>query len=49
MTYALEVSDKTPDEWAHAITTGMSCLRAVWANGGGVLIGDHQERSSPRA
>jgi MazG C-terminal domain len=40
MTYALEVSGTTPGEWVHAITTGLSCLRAVWANGGGVLIGD---------
>jgi hypothetical protein len=40
MTYALEVSSKTPGEWEHAITTGLGCLRAVWANGGGVLVGD---------
>jgi len=45
MTYALEVSDKTPGEWAHAITTGLSCLRAVWANGGGVLVGDLRQKT----
>jgi hypothetical protein len=45
MTYALEVSDKTSGEWAHAITTGLSCLRAVWANGGGVLVGDLRQRT----
>jgi hypothetical protein len=45
MTYALEVSEKSPEEWAHAITTGLSCLRAVWANGGGILVGDLRERT----
>lgn len=45
MTYALEVSGKTPGEWAHAITTGLSCLRAVWANGGGVLVGDLRQKT----
>ncbi len=45
MTYALEVSDKTSGEWTHAITTSLSCLRAVWANGGGVLVGDRRQRT----
>jgi hypothetical protein len=30
---------------AHAITTGLGCLRAVWAAGGGVLVGDLRQRS----
>ena len=45
MTYALEVGERTPDEWAHAITTGLKCLRAVWANGGGILVGDLSQRT----
>lgn len=38
MTYALEVSTRSRDEWAHAVTTGLGCLRAVWAAGGGVRL-----------
>jgi hypothetical protein len=45
MTYALEVSGRSREEWAHAITTGLGCLRAVWAAGGGVLVGDLRDRS----
>jgi hypothetical protein len=40
MTYALEVSARTRDEWAHAIRTGLRCLRSAWLNGGGILHGD---------
>jgi hypothetical protein len=40
MTYALEVSARSRDDWAHAITTGLGCMRAVWVAGGGVLTGD---------
>jgi len=40
MTYALEVSVRTRDDWAHAIHTGLGCLRAVWLSGGGTLHGD---------
>jgi hypothetical protein len=45
MTYALEVSSRSRAEWAHAITTGLGCLRAVQAHGGGVLTGDLRERT----
>lgn len=45
MTYALEVSACSREEWVHAITTGLGCLRAVWAAGGGVLVGDLRQRS----
>jgi hypothetical protein len=45
MTYALEVSARSRDEWAHAITTGLGCMRAVWTAGGGVLTGDLWRRS----
>jgi hypothetical protein len=45
MTYGLEVSVRSRAEWAHAIVAGLGCLRAVWANGGGVLTGDLAERS----
>lgn len=45
MTYALEVSARTRDEWAHAIRSGLSCLRAVWLHGGGILRGDLLTRS----
>lgn len=45
MTYALEVSVRSRDEWAHAITTGLGCLRAVRAAGGGILDADLLDRS----
>lgn len=45
MTYALEVSARTGDEWAHSISTGLKCLRAVWQYGGGILRGDLEARS----
>lgn len=45
MTYALEVAGRAREEWAHAITTGLGCLRSVWAAGGGVLVGDLRQRS----
>lgn len=45
MTYALEVSARSRAEWAHAIRSGLGCLRAVWLNGGGVLRGDLAMRS----
>jgi hypothetical protein len=45
MTYALEVSGRSREEWAHAISTGLGCLRAVWSAGGGVLVGDLRERT----
>jgi hypothetical protein len=45
MTYALEVSARSREEWAHAISTGLGCLRAVWLHGGGVLRGDLGDRS----
>lgn len=45
MTYALEVSMRSRDEWAHAIHTGLRCLDAVWENNGGVLLGDLTTRS----
>jgi hypothetical protein len=45
MTYALEVSARSSSEWAHAILSGLGCLRAVWLNGGGVLRGDLAARS----
>jgi MazG C-terminal domain len=44
MTYALEVAARDRAEWAHAIRTGLACLRAVWQHGGGVLTGDLGER-----
>lgn len=40
MTYGLEVSARSTQDWAHAIGTGLACLRAVWSHGGGVLLGD---------
>lgn len=40
MTYELEVSARSRDEWAHAIRTGLGCLRAAWVHGGGVLHGN---------
>lgn len=45
MTYALEVSARTPDEWAHAISSGLACLRGAWQHGGGILHGDLDSRS----
>jgi hypothetical protein len=45
MTYALEVSARSRAEWVYAIRCGLSCLRAVWENGGGVLRGDLAARS----
>jgi hypothetical protein len=45
MTYALEASVRRPEEWAHAISTGIRCLRAVWLHGGGSLRGDLETRS----
>ena len=45
MTYALEVSARTRDEWAHAIRTGLRCLRAAWLHGGGILHGDLEART----
>jgi hypothetical protein len=45
MTYALEVSACSRDEWAHAIRTGLECLHAVWEHNGGVLVGDLHMRS----
>ena len=45
MTYALEVAGRSREEWAHAITAGLGCLRAVRAAGGGVLVGDLRQRS----
>jgi hypothetical protein len=45
MTYALEVAARDRAEWAHAIRTGLACLRAVWQHGGGVLTGDLGERA----
>lgn len=45
MTYALEVSARSRAEWAHAIRSGLSCLRSVWVHGGGVLRGDLAARS----
>ena len=45
MTYALEVSVRTREEWAHAISSGLACLRAVWLHGGGNLRGDLEARS----
>jgi hypothetical protein len=45
MSYALEVSVRSREEWAHAISTGLGCLRAVWLHGGGVLRGDLGDRS----
>jgi hypothetical protein len=44
MTYALEVSARGRADWAHAIRTGLACLRAVWQHGGGVLVGDLGDR-----
>src|SRR5712691_3257817 len=40
MTYGLEVSVRTREEWEHAIRTGIGCLRTVWLHGGGILRGD---------
>lgn len=45
MTYALEVSIRTRDDWAHAIRTGLRCLRVVWLHGGGILRGDLAART----
>jgi hypothetical protein len=45
MTYALEVSARSDEDWAYAISTGLACLRAVWLHGGGVLRGDLRDRS----
>jgi hypothetical protein len=45
MTYELEVSERSSAEWAHAITTGLACLRAVWAHGGGILVGDLRQKT----
>jgi hypothetical protein len=45
MTYALEVSRCSQNEWAHAIRTGLQCLDAVWEYNGGVLLGDLTTRS----
>jgi hypothetical protein len=45
MTYGLEVSVRTREEWEHAIRTGIGCLRAVWLHDGGVLRGDLATRS----
>ena len=45
MTYALEVSVRSREEWAHAIRTGLRCLRAVWEHNGGVLLGDLTART----
>lgn len=45
MTYALEVSVRSYDQWAHAISTGLTCMRAVWAHRGGMLVGDLREQS----
>jgi hypothetical protein len=40
MTYGLEVSARSREEWTHAIRTGLGCLRAVWMHGGGALRGN---------
>ena len=45
MTYALEVSARSRDDWAHAIRTGLGCLRAVWLHGGGILHGNLATRT----
>jgi hypothetical protein len=45
MTYALAVSSRSGDEWAHAIGTELACMRAVWGHGGGALTGDLAARS----
>jgi hypothetical protein len=45
MTYALEVSARTGEEWARSISAGLDCLRAVWQHGGGILRGDLEARS----
>ncbi len=45
MTYALEVSVRSRAEWAHAIRSGLACMREVWSQGGGVLVGDLDARS----
>ena len=45
MTYALEVSARSRDEWTHAIRSGLVCLRSVWTHGGGLLRGDLTARS----
>jgi hypothetical protein len=45
MTYALEVSARSRSDWAHAIMTGLACMRAVWSHGGGVLAGDLSTRT----
>ena len=45
MSYALEVSARSREEWAHAISTGLRCLRAVWLHGGGNLTGDLAART----
>jgi hypothetical protein len=45
MSYALEVSARSGAEWEHAIRSGLACMRAVWASGGGVLAGDLHTRS----
>lgn len=45
MTYSLEVSSRSREEWAHAITSGMTCLRAVRAHRGGRLAADLTART----
>jgi MazG C-terminal domain len=44
MTAGLEVQTATRDAWAHTISSGLRCLRALWLNDGGVLIGDMRYR-----
>jgi MazG C-terminal domain len=45
MTYGLEVSVRTREEWEYAIRTGIACLRTVWLHGGGILRGNLAARS----
>jgi hypothetical protein len=41
----LEVSACSDAEWAHAISSGIVCMQAMWANNGGALTADLTTRS----
>ncbi|GAA1021380.1 hypothetical protein Aple_060350 [Acrocarpospora pleiomorpha] len=45
MTYGLEVGRCSRAEIAHAIRTGVSCMRSLWWHHGGILLGDLRQRS----
>lgn len=40
MTYGLEVAARSRTELAHAISSGLECMLALWKHNGGVLLGD---------